>query len=185
MNFTNKRKLIEQLQKAEKIAELEGRKYSIPENNITQRQKNATEKKERTLFAFTWLGKKPDLQLEFLHKQLIENSFISPDTLQDLVKGAFSGYKIIKPLNIKWIVKGKNKAVSKPSLFYFIDLLVRNQFIQVKSNSILYDKLKIIFVDHTGSPLKNLRQSNQSNLNRVNKPSEAEKLDQIVSSIPK
>lgn len=185
MRFSTKRKLLDG--SLLEMAEKRFWEIAAQEEKITQKPKKTTEKKERKIFAFVWSGKKPNEQLEFLHKQLIENKFISSDTLQDLVKGAFSGCEIIKPLKIKWIVKGKNKSISKPSLLRFIDLLITRKFIDGMENSILYDKIKNIFVDHMGNPLKNLKQSNQSNLNRAkaNKPPEIEKLDHIISAIPK
>lgn len=183
MRFSTKRKLLDGslLEKADRLFW----ELASKEEQNSQRPKKTVEKKEKQIFAFEWKGTKADIQLEFLHQQLIEGKFIAPDTLQDLFKGVFSGYEIIKPLKIKWIAKGKNKSVSKSSLFHFIDLLVKNSFIditEIQDTSIFYNKIQNTFVDSFGNPLKNLKQSNAQ---RASKPTENELLEKIIQSIPK
>ncbi|MGB3946893.1 MAG: hypothetical protein WBM13_02805 [Bacteroidia bacterium] len=184
MRFSLKRKLLDGslLDKVDalfwQIAEMQE-----VENPTLNKKKN--KEKNNTSKAFKWIGQNSDAQLKFLHKELIKNKFIASDTPIDSFNSAYSGNEILKPLNIKWIAKGKNKIVSKSALFHFIDLLAKNSFIDIKetlNNGDLYSKLANIFSDDKGIPLKNLKQTNAQ---RTQRPIEGDMLNNIILSIPK
>lgn len=183
IRFSTRRKIVDgtYLKIIDKrIEEIEAEQKKMP----IESPRSPKRRTEKISNAFAWQGKKPHQQLEFFHQQLIDNKFIAADTPIGHFKVAFSGYENIIPLKIKWIAKGKNKLISKTSLFYFIELLVSNSFLLTSERGdtgILYNNLQNIFVDADGNNLKNLKQSNSQ---KVEKPKDATLRD-IILSIPK
>jgi len=114
--------------------------------------------KQNIYSSFKWIGNSE--QLQKLHQSMISKGFIDPYVELEYFQSVFDQSMLNKPLEIKWLVLGKNKLTSKPSLFYFYDQLVRAELIQeIESNGTLYKMLENIFVDHNGNKLENLKVS--------------------------
>jgi hypothetical protein len=60
---------------------------------------------------------------------------------------------------IKWLVNGKNKETSKFSIFYLIDQLQTQNFIEDINSNDYNKKIEYVFRDKDGEILKNIRQS--------------------------
>lgn len=91
---------------------------------------------------------------------------------------AFTGKEVAK--GIDWLVKGKNKSISKVSLFYLINELINQDFL---SRSILNDLnkyIRYVFRDDKGSELKNLKQSKATFSKSL---TAKERIDTIISSL--
>jgi len=135
---------------------------------------------EHIASTFDWKGKNKEQQLQQLFNELIKKRIIAKETNPDDFKIAFNNVRLTTPLKIKWLVLSKNKLSSKSSLFHFIDLLVKKGFIDFLDNTVLYDKLKLIFSDANGKAFDNFRQSNSS---RSETPSRAADIEEAVKSI--
>ncbi|WP_077413874.1 hypothetical protein [Chryseobacterium sp. JV274] len=98
---------------------------------------------------------------------------------QDEFINAFSQRKVIH--GIKWLLKGKNGDVSKSTLFYFVDFLNRESYINTVPYSELNKRIEYIFRDNKGEVLKNLRQS--KNTSKESVPFGYERLDSIFSQL--
>lgn len=116
-------------------------------------------------------------KLEILYNSLIDRGII--ECSFDKFNYAFSGEKLEKPLNIKWLLKGKNKRINKASLFYFIDYLQLHNLIQFDS-IFLYKIINKCFVDANGDEISGLKQSRYSSLK---KPMQGDLIEKIVKQI--
>ncbi|MBU2949702.1 hypothetical protein KO493_03210 [Tamlana agarivorans] len=100
------------------------------------------------------------------------------DTSKEEFINAFSGKEVT--IGVNWLVIGKNKIVSKISLFYFIEELQKNNHL---SNSIIHDLNKYVlytFRDNHGQELKNLKQS-KTTISNI--PTQKDRIDTIISSL--
>jgi len=132
----------------------------VKEDKPTQLE-NKIELRDR-IKSFKWLNNKGiNKDMFYLHILLEQYGIIEQHSENlFLLKKAFSGEVLLSPLNIKWIIKGKNQHTSKPSLFYFIEELEQNELIErvydLEDNTPLYKKIQMIFVDHEGNAFTNL-----------------------------
>ena len=69
---------------------------------------------------------------------------------------------------------------SKSSLFYFLEQLNQENFIQEVPSYDLNKKVEYVFRDIDGNPLKNIRQSKSNN---STSPTGKEQIDQILQDI--
>lgn len=90
---------------------------------------------------------------------------------------AFTMRKVTTGIN--WLVT-HNKSISKSSLFYFIDKLIDEGFINEVPQNILNKKIDYLFRDSFGKKLKNIRQSKHT---ASSTPASKERIDHIISSI--
>lgn len=100
------------------------------------------------------------------------------DSTREEFHNAFTGNEVT--VGIKWLVIGKNKLTSKVSLFYFVNELIDQGLIE---RSIINDLIKYVgyvFRDKNGFKFKNLKNSKSTS---VNKTSEKERLDSIITVI--
>lgn len=91
---------------------------------------------------------------------------------------AFSGGEII--YGVHWLVIGKNKNVSKTSLFYFIDKLIDEKHLDRDALNYLNKMVSYTFRDNYGKELQNLKQSKAT---IYNNPAQKDRIDRIISSL--
>lgn len=96
---------------------------------------------------------------------------------QDEFIDAFSQRKVIH--GIKWLLKGKNGNVSKSTLFYFVNYLIDENFIDTIQPTELNKRVEYVFRDNHGNIFKNIRQSKSISKGTV--PFGHERLDTIFS----
>lgn len=116
-------------------------------------------------------------KIEKLYNLLTESPSIISCT-KDEFFNAFSGKEVLD--GIHWLVIGKNKFASKPSLFYLINELINYKHL---NNSIIHDLNKYVlytFRDNNGAEFKNLKQS-KSFISE--KYTQKDRIDHIVSSL--
>ncbi len=120
--------------------------------------------------------------IEIIEKLYTELTTHKPNPIIECHKedfiNAFTGKEVKE--GIKWLIVGKNKQISKPSIFHFIDKLINLGFI---SASILndYNKyVKYIFRDSNGNELKNIK---QSKLDFSDTPQGSSLIDNILHSL--
>ena len=92
---------------------------------------------------------------------------------------AFTGKKVEKGVN--WLILGKNKQISKTSLFYFIENLQRKH-LKVRLSDNISNYIKYVFRDSKGEELKNLKQT-KSSINYSNKVTRQDDLNEVISSL--
>ena len=117
-------------------------------------------------------------QLKHLYALLSANPAVIECTQEDFIN-AFSQKKVENGL--KWLMKGKNGQYSKSTLFYFVDFLNRESYINTVPYSELNKRIEYIFRDNKGKVLKNFRQSKSTSKETV--PFGHERLDTIFSQL--
>lgn len=116
-------------------------------------------------------------KIENLFNLLTETPSLIQSSKSEFLK-AFSGEEVSE--GIHWLVTGKNKGVSKTSLFYFINELINKNHL---SRSIINDLNKYVlytFRDNIGQQLQNLKQSKAT---VSNNPAQKDRIDTIISSL--
>lgn len=131
------------------------------------------------VYSYILTAENPETIIDKLYTELINQQ---PNPLIHCTKeefiNAFTGKEVTE--GIKWLIIGKNKKTSKPSLFYFIDKLIDSGLIS-KSIYNDYNKyIKYIFRDKDGNELQNIKQS-KSTFSK--KPQLANTIDNIISSL--
>lgn len=116
-------------------------------------------------------------QLQHLYILLTENPAVIESTQEDFIN-AFSQKKMEN--GIKWLIIGKNRQFSKSALFYFVNFLNDETYINKISPTELNKKVEYIFRDNEGNYLKNIRQSKNYSSTT---PAGKERLDIIFSQI--
>ena len=81
---------------------------------------------------------------------------------------------------IKWLYIGKNKQISKVSLFYFVEQLIDKSFLSKNIISDLNKYVYNVFSDSNGLSLRNLKQSKATLFN--NQP-QKNRIDSIISQL--
>ncbi|QYJ68784.1 hypothetical protein [Flavobacterium litorale] len=116
-------------------------------------------------------------KIQKLYESLTESPSLINATKQEFFN-AFTGKEVA--YGIHWLVIGKNKRVSKPSLFHFVIKLIDENHL---SPSIIHDLNKYVlytFRDNNGEELKNLKQSKSY----VSKnPTQKDRIENIISSL--
>jgi hypothetical protein len=87
---------------------------------------------------------------------LLKNNKIINSSLGEFTN-AFTNGDITN--GIKWLVNGKNNETSKYSIFYLIDQLQTQNFIEDINSNDYNKKIEYVFRDKDGGVLKNIRQS--------------------------
>ncbi|MCB0745873.1 MAG: hypothetical protein KDC90_00285 [Ignavibacteriae bacterium] len=130
--------------------------------------------------SFLWDAIDHDSRIEQLNKLydlLTANPKVIDCAKEDFIN-AFSQKKVVD--GIYWCIKGKNNMTSKSSLFYFLEQLNQENFIQEVPSYDLNKKVEYVFRDIDGNPLKNIRQSKSNN---STSPTGKEQIDQILQDI--
>jgi hypothetical protein len=127
----------------------------------------------------------PTVKIRELYQLLINNTtpFIEAEEAEFL--NAFSGKEFA--VGIKWLVKGKNKKINKHSLFYLIEKLKKQNFIENPycAKKILY----ALFREDNGEHFRNVQGSwsdYTKGQNKKPKPTEPERkteIDNIISEL--
>lgn len=158
-----------------RIAELQFKEPAINTKD------NSTE--QVTIKSFHWMDlKSRESKLNMLYLYMTHSSaFISSDTNAGVFFKAFSGEPLTSPLNIRWMILTKDrKYSSKPSLFYFLNKLIENNFIVAPgSNKELFNVIQHVFVDKDGKPFENLDVS-LSGSKSTGTPVMAEEIDKLI-----
>lgn len=128
------------------------------------------------IFSFNFLAENRIDTLKKFYQNLVDSNII--ECSKEEFINAFTGKKVEK--GIKWMVKGKNGYTSKTSLFYFLDELIENNFIETSVISDLNKYVKYTFRDKDGNLLSNIKQS-KATLSR--NPSDSNKIDKIISTL--
>ncbi len=129
------------------------------------------------VYSYVLISENPTEIIEKLYTGLInqEPNPIISCSKEDFVN-AFTGKEVKE--GVKWLIVGKNKHTSKPSLFYFIDKLIDLGFISPNILSDYNKYIKYIFRDSNGNELKNIKQSRAS---FSNVPQDRYLIDNILS----
>ncbi|PWI29776.1 hypothetical protein DI383_08430 [Flavobacteriaceae bacterium LYZ1037] len=149
------------------------------ESLINQYSKQATNYSYTSSFVFIAETPKEQLtQIKTLYKLLNEKPSIINCTKEEFIN-AFTGNEV--DYGINWLITGKNKNfVSKPSLLYFLDELINNDFLSRSIINDLYKFIRYVFRDHKGNELKNLKQSREA---MSDNPASKDRIDTIISSL--
>lgn len=150
--------------------------HFIEEIESLKRSSNWVKKTEYMSFFINEKSCYNESHLTKLYELLSEgNTIFIISSLEDFVNG-FNN----KPIKdgVCWNVKGKNHSISKPSLFYFIDSLIKIDLIQAQSISTIINSIRYVFRDEYGKSLINLKQSftNYQNSKKVEKQDEIDKV---------
>jgi len=123
----------------------------------------------------------PVPKIKRLYHLLTESAFIEAD--EEEFVNAFSGKEITT--GIKWLVTGKNKDISKPSLFYFINQLAEKGFINNRDKDIkVLKQIVSLFRDKKNNHFDPQRLSTAiSNYNPKAAISRKAKIDNIISQL--
>lgn len=139
----------------------------------------STSKDPNLANSFDWYGK--DLEENLVQiKKLYELLTKSPPII-DCQEQEFINAFTNQPVNsgIKWLVTGRSKQISKPSLFYLIDLLVEKELLDFQ-NSEYNSKVEYVFRDQFGNTIKNIR---QSKLSGTANPSGGDRIREIIDEL--
>lgn len=131
--------------------------------------------------SYNWYGKDQDENLSQI-KKLFDLLTKSPPLI-DCTKQEFIDAFTNQPVKsgIKWLVTGRSKQISKPSLFYLIDLLVEKELLDFQDSE-YNSKIEYVFRDQFGNTIKNIRQSKSS---KTNNPSRADRINEIIDELIK
>ncbi|AZI20723.1 hypothetical protein [Chryseobacterium taklimakanense] len=127
--------------------------------------------------SYTWYGNDDEenlLEIKKLFELLSKNPKLIDCSESDFIN-AFTN----KPVEsgIKWLVKGRSGHISKPSLFYLIDLLIEKELLEDFNNVEYNSKVEYVFRDNNGEKIKNIRQSKSS---RTSNPEMSERIESII-----
>lgn len=133
----------------------------IPKLPIQKQNNHNTESSpdDYTPLSFCWDSiddQKRIEELEHLYSLLIEKPAVIECTREDFIN-AFTQKKVNN--GIKWLIIGRNKYSSKSALFYFINFLNNESYINTVKSTELNKKIVHVFRDNRGNLLKNIRQS--------------------------
>jgi hypothetical protein len=140
-------------------------------------------KAEKKIKRFKWLNNFNENML-LLYSSLESEKLIQTD-FNTFCK-AFDNTDINSPLNIKWLVIGKNKDKDKSSLFYLIEQLEEKKFIEEDlspNHGLLYKRIRKTFVDKDGNPFQNLPESKKQA--EKSRPEKGDIIDSIIKKLPK
>lgn len=130
--------------------------------------------------SYTWYGNDDEENLLQI-KKLFELLTKSPSLIECSENDFFNAFTN-NPVEsgIKWLVKGKNGHISKPSLFYLIDLLIEKELLEDFNNVEYNSKVEYVFRDSNGEKIKNIRQSKSS---RTSNPEMSERIESIIDDL--
>jgi len=148
------------------------------DNLINQYSKQSTTYSYTPSFVFIAEStKEQQSKIKALYKLLTENPSIISCSKKEFTN-AFTGNEIDEGIN--WLITGKNKDISKPSLLYFLDELINKGFLSRNIINDLYKFIRYVFRNHKGNVLKNLKQSREG---MSDNPTSKDRIDTIISSL--
>ncbi len=113
------------------------------------------EKRQSCIHSFKWTNVKTDSKI--FYDFLVKEKIINKDTENLLkIQIAFSGEKLLKPLEIKWRFKHFNSAKATVTKVIKHWLMDEFKLIEHQENGELAKTLNMIFVDVNGKPFVNL-----------------------------
>ncbi len=132
--------------------------------------------------SFELLSDAPKNQLttiKSLYLSLTESPSMINCSEEEFVK-AFTGQELDE--GIHWLVLGKNKKYSKPSLFYLINNLIDANFISKTIINDLNKYVGYVFRDNHGNYIENIKQS-KSYISK--NPASKDRIDSIIEQLQK
>ena len=129
-------------------------------------------------------GNFPTAKIQRLYQLLTKNEIPFIEADEEEFINAFSGKGVVA--GIKWLVKGKNKEISKPSLFYLIEQLEKGGFINDNNNpSFLKEVVLTLFRDENNTPFAptTLSTSISTYSTSKNNPMRKDEIDKILSKL--
>lgn len=139
----------------------------------------STSKDPNLANSFDWYGKDSEENLVQIKKlyELLTKSPPLIDCQEQEFLSAFTNQPVKS--GIKWLVTGRSKQISKPSLFYLIDLLIEKELLDFH-NSEYNSKIEYVFRDQFGNTIKNIR---QSKLSGTANPSGGDRIREIIDEL--
>ncbi len=131
-------------------------------------------------YSFNIISESPEKQviiIEKLYTLLTENPPLIQCNKSDFIN-SLTGREVKN--GIYWLIVGKNKFVSKTSLFYFIEELVKKKYLKSSIITDLSKYIEYVFRDNNGDKFINLKQSKSTVSKNV---TSKDKIDLIISSI--
>ena len=159
-------------------------KYSIEIPKLSNQEQNSNHNANPDNYSplsFCWDSLDNTERIEDLTKLyllLVKNPSIIQCTKEEFIN-AFTQNKVEKGIN--WLLIGKNNLVSKSLLFYFINYLNEESYIDTVSSTELNKKIKYVFRDNKGNILKHIRQS--KNTSKDSLPFGYERLEIVFSAL--
>lgn len=132
--------------------------------------------------SFIWIlgnGNEKLKKIKKLHRLLVEKSFIKADE-QEFIN-AFTGRKITQ--GICWLLKSKNKGISKASVFDFIEQLEQKEYIQNIDPFDFGRKIEYVFRKNDATPFENIKQSLSQFRNKFKTSDYHREIETIISEI--
>ena len=154
--------------------------HELREHLVLYSEKPIKADSTSTLPTFILLGntnEEKEGKIDILYEKLTEHPAMISCTPEGFKK-AFSGQSIDD--GILWLVNGKNKMISKTSLFYLMKKLMDEGHLPRSLYNDLNKYVKSVFRDSKGEQLKNLKQSKATYSSNV---AYKDRIDEIVSSI--
>lgn len=130
--------------------------------------------------SFSLIVKDSESQVDLIgrfYKMMAKEMHLIDSTPEEF-ENAFTGKEVT--VGIKWLVRGKNKQISKVSLFYLIEELINNGFLSKSLFNDMNKHVKYVFRDNQGNEFKNLKQSKSTYSETV---SSKEAINEIISSL--
>ncbi|MDO5106329.1 hypothetical protein [Capnocytophaga sp.] len=132
--------------------------------------------------SFIWIlgkGNEKLRKIKKLHRLLVEKSFIEADE-QEFIN-AFTGKEITQ--GICWLLKSKNKGISKASVFDFIEQLEQKEYIQNIDPFDFGRKIEYVFRKNDAAPFENIKQSLSQFRNKFKTSDYHREIETIISEI--
>ncbi|MFL0170182.1 hypothetical protein [Tenacibaculum maritimum] len=130
--------------------------------------------------SFNIVSENKEQQIELINKLflLLTEKPSMINCSKEEFKNAFTGQEIES--GIHWLVLGKNKSYSKPSLFYLINALIDAEYLNKSIINDLNKFVAYVFRDNKGDYIKNIKQSKAY----ISKnPTSKDRIDDIISSL--
>lgn len=118
-------------------------------------------------------------QIEKLYDLLTTNPPMIESSKEEFIN-AFTNKAVT--VGIKWLVLAKNKKTVKTSLFYLIDRLIEENFLENFPDVDYNSKIGYVFRDAVGGEFKNIRQSKYGKSKSPN-PILSERIDDIIENL--
>lgn len=143
---------------------------------ILEHKSNLVRESQPRFDFFKWNGTPEQLDRLYLglRKEIIEC------TKEEFLM-AFSNIPIKSPLKIKWRLLGKNGRVSKVSILFFLDKLMKKGLIPNLNNTPLFNIIERVFVDLNDKHVVNLKQSYKTSGNA--KKSDQTMIEDIIDAL--
>lgn len=164
-------------QKREQLEAIKNTLIELQKKNLLARSKSSDD-----IYSFKWIHSSGTKGLKKFYDLLMNTTpeIISKKTNYADFKKAFSNIQLSEKntLKITWCVNGRNGLISKQTLFYLIEELVKSNLIVFSYNKCI----PYIFIDREGNPIKNISVSTSS---KTEKPTRKEDIDSLIQTLKK